>query len=81
MAEHVVILTIAVLVLGYGYISKALTRFNISGPMIFTGLGLLISPLVLNLSEMEVNAEFVTIIVELALVLVLFSDAALLDLK
>ncbi|PKG40050.1 cation:proton antiporter [Psychromonas sp. Urea-02u-13] len=81
MAEHIVILTIAVLVLAYGYISKALTRFNISGPMIFTGLGLLISPLLLNLSEMEVNAEFVTIIVELALVLVLFSDAALLDLK
>jgi len=81
MAEHSVILTIALLVLGYGYISKALTRYNISGPMIFTGLGLLISPLLLNLSTMQVNAEFVTIIVELALVLVLFSDAALLDLK
>lgn len=81
MAEHSVILTIAILVLGYGYISKILTRFNISGPMIFTGLGLLISPLLLNLSTLQVDAEFVTIIVELALVLVLFSDAALLDLK
>jgi NhaP-type Na+/H+ or K+/H+ antiporter len=81
MAEHIVILTIAGLVLGYGYISKALTRFNISGPMIFTGLGVLISPLLLNLSTTEVNANFVTIIIELALVLVLFSDAALLDLK
>lgn len=81
MAEHTVILTIAVLVLTFGFISKALTRFNISGPMVFTGLGLLISPLLLNLSTLEVNASFVTIIVELALVLVLFSDAALLDLK
>lgn len=81
MAEQSVILTIAMLVLGYGYFSKILTRFNISGPMIFTGFGLLISPLLLNLSTVQVDAEFVTIIVELALVLVLFSDAALLDLK
>ncbi|WP_022939820.1 cation:proton antiporter [Psychromonas hadalis] len=81
MAEHSVILTIAILVLAYGYISKVLTRFNISGPMVFTGLGLLISPLLLNISTLQVDAEFVTIIVELALVLVLFSDAALLDLK
>ena len=81
MAEHIVILTIAILVLTYGYMSKVLSRFNISGPMVFTGLGLLISPLFLNLSTMQINAEFATIIVELALVLVLFSDAALLDLK
>lgn len=81
MAEHSIILTIALLVLMYGYISKALTRFNISGPMVFASLGLLISPLGLDLSQVDVNAEFVTIIVEIALVLVLFSDAALLDLK
>ena len=81
MDEHIVILTIALLVLFYGYISKALTRFNISGPMVFAGLGLLISPLGLDVSQVDVDAEFVTIIVEIALVLVLFSDAALLDLK
>ncbi|MDE1231566.1 cation:proton antiporter [Vibrio aestuarianus] len=81
MSEHVVILTIGLLVLGYGYVSQVLSRFNISGPMVYTGLGLLVSPLLLNLSHIEVDAEFVTIIVELALVLVLFSDAALLDLK
>jgi len=68
-------------VLLYGYISKALSAVNISGPMFFAGLGLLISPLGLDVSQVDVNAEFVTIIVEIALVLVLFSDAALLDLK
>ena len=81
MAEHSVILTIALLVLLYGYISNALIRFNISGPMVFAGLGLLISPLGLDISQVDIDAEFVTIIVEIALVLVLFSDAALLDLK
>jgi NhaP-type Na+/H+ or K+/H+ antiporter len=81
MHEHIIILTIALLVLTYGYISKALTAINISGPMFFSGIGLLISPLGLDVSQVDVNAEFVTIIVEIALVLVLFSDAALLDIK
>ena len=81
MSEHIIILIIALLVLLYGYISKALVAVNISGPMFFSGLGLLLSPIGLNVSQLDVNAEFVTIIVEIALVLVLFSDAALLDLK
>mgnify|MGYP003625277259 CR=1 FL=1 len=81
MNEHIIILTIALLVLLYGYISKALAAVNISGPMFFAGLGLLMSPLGFNVSQVDVNADFVIIIVEIALVLVLFSDAALLDLK
>ena len=81
MDEHIVILIIALVVLLYGYISKALSRLNISGPMMFTGFGLLLSPFGFNVTQVEVNAGFVTIIVEIALVLVLFVDAALLDLK
>ncbi|GIU02864.1 cation:proton antiporter [Shewanella algidipiscicola] len=81
MDEHIVILVIAMIVLLYGYISKGLSRLNISGPMVFTGLGLLLSPLGLHITQVEIDAEFVTVIVELALVLVLFADAALLDLK
>lgn len=80
MDEHRIILTIALLVLFYGYISKALSTWNISGPMVFATLGVLISPLGFDISQVAVNADFVTIIVEIALVLVLFSDAALLDL-
>ena len=81
MDDHRAILVIALVVLLYGYISKALSRLNISGPMMFTGFGLLLSPLVFNFTKVGVDAEFVTIVVEVALVLVLFSDAALLDLK
>jgi NhaP-type Na+/H+ or K+/H+ antiporter len=81
MDDHIVILIIALLVLLYGYISKALSRLNISGPMVFTSFGLLLSPLGLNLTQVEVDSGFVKIIVEIALVLVLFADAALLDFK
>ncbi len=35
----------------------------------------------INLSTLEINAEFVTTIVEFALALVLFSDGTLLELK
>lgn len=81
MDDHRAILVIALVVLLYGYISRALSRFNISGPMMFTGIGLLLSPLAFNFTQVGINAGYITIIVEVALVLVLFSDAALLDLK
>ncbi|CAM4078661.1 MULTISPECIES: cation:proton antiporter [Shewanella] len=81
MDEHIVILIIALVVLLYGYISKWLARFDISGPMVFTSFGLFLSPFGLDVTQVQVDAEFVTIMVEIALVLVLFSDAALLDLS
>ncbi|MDX2322010.1 MAG: cation:proton antiporter [Moritella sp.] len=81
MDEHVVILIIALIVLFYGFISRKLMQFDISGPMVFTVLGLICSPFGLNITAVEIDAAFVTVLVEIALVLVLFSDAALLDLK
>ncbi len=80
MEEHIIILVIALVILSYGYISNLLARYDISGPMVFTGLGLLLSPLGLNLAHLNIDANFVTVLVEIALVLVLFSDAALIDL-
>ncbi|PKH08150.1 sodium:proton antiporter [Moritella sp. Urea-trap-13] len=81
MDDHVVILIIALIVLFYGFISKKLAQFDVSGPMVFTVLGLICSPFALHITAVEIDAEFVTVLVEIALVLVLFSDAALLDLK
>jgi NhaP-type Na+/H+ or K+/H+ antiporter len=78
--EHIIILVIALVILSYGYISNFLARYDISGPMVFTGLGLLFSPLGLNFAQLNIDANMVTVLVEIALVLVLFSDAALLDL-
>lgn len=80
MEEHIIILVIALVILSYGYISNFLARYDISGPMVFTGLGLLFSPLGLNFAQLNIDANMVTVLVEIALVLVLFSDAALLDL-
>ena len=80
MHDHLTILAITLVILGYGYFSKLLSRFNISGPMVFTAVGVLISTLVLGDKPVNFNAEAVQIIAEIALIVVLFSDAAALDL-
>ena len=81
MHDHLTILAITLVILGYGYFSKLLSRFNISGPMVFTAVGVLISTLVLGDKPVNFNAEAVQIIAEIALIVVLFSDAAALDLQ
>ena len=81
MHEHLIILGIALVILGYGYFSKFLNRFNISGPMVFTATGIILSPLVLGGKPIQPNSETVQVVAEIALILVLFSDAASLNLQ
>ena len=80
MHEHLMILGIAVVILGYGYFSRLLSRWNISGPMVFTAVGVLLSPLVWGGKPIQPNAEAVQIVAEIALIVVLFSDAAAINL-
>jgi len=81
MHENMTILGIALVILGYGYFSKFLSRFNISGPMVFTVVGVLLSPMVLGSGEVKIDSERIQIIAEITLILVLFSDASALNLK
>ena len=80
MHEHLVFLGISLVILGYGLFSKLLGRYNISGPMVFTGVGMILSPLVLGGKPININAESVQIVAEITLIIVLFSDAAALNL-
>ena len=81
MHEHLVFLGISLVILGYGLFSRLLAKFNISGPMVFTIVGVLISPLVFGNKQMHANAESVQILAEITLIVVLFSDAAALNLQ
>jgi NhaP-type Na+/H+ or K+/H+ antiporter len=76
MDEDLTILGIALVVLGYGYFSRLFSRYNISGPMIFTTVGILLSPLVFGVEAIRANGDIVQTVAEIALILVLFSDAA-----
>ena len=80
MHEHLVFLGISLVILGYGLFSRLLGKYNISGPMVFTGVGILLSPLVLGGKPIHINAEAVQVLAEITLIVVLFSDAATLNL-
>jgi NhaP-type Na+/H+ or K+/H+ antiporter len=81
MHEHLMILGITFVILGYGFFSNLLSKYNISGPMVFTAVGIFLSPLGLRDDAVNFDAEAVQVIAEIALILVLFSDAAALDFK
>jgi len=81
MHEHLTILGISLVVLGYGLFSRLLGRYNISGPMVFTTVGILLSPLVLGKEPVTFHAGAVQIVAEITLIIVLFSDAAMLNLQ
>ena len=80
MHEHLTILGIVLVILGYGYFSRLINRYNISGPIVFTAIGILLSPLGLGDEAFRPDAEAIQIVAEIALIVILFSDAAAIDL-
>jgi NhaP-type Na+/H+ or K+/H+ antiporter len=73
------LLVFALLVLGFGLVSRLLGRRGITGPMVFVAAGLLVSPEALQIVDIdleeEVAGEVVKILAELTLAIVLFTDA------
>lgn len=81
MEGNTTMVMITLLVLGYGYFSQLILRFNISGPMVFMAVGVFLSPLGIGVTHINIDSELVQTIAELALVIILFSDASQLKLK
>lgn len=73
--------TIAVVVLGYAAVSRRLEGTPITAAMVFTGAGLLAGKKVTGLVDLEHSRETVKLLAEATLALVLFSDAARIDLR
>ena len=71
---------IAVAIIGYALVSKRLSTTVVTAPIFFAGIGLLAGP-VLGLLETEESAEIPTLLLEAALVMVLFADASSLDVR
>ncbi|PHS63308.1 MAG: sodium:proton exchanger [Flavobacterium sp.] len=81
MHESMTIFGITLVILGYGYFSKVLSKYYISGPMIFATVGILLSSLFFGSGEINLKSEVVEIIAEITLIVILFSDASALNLK
>jgi NhaP-type Na+/H+ or K+/H+ antiporter len=67
--------TIALLLIGYGAVSARLQTTVVSQAMIFTAAGLLAGSWALDLVDVDVANQFVRLLAEATLALVLFTDA------
>ena len=70
------LLIVVVFVLLYSLFSKPIEKTIFSGPFLALFVGLLFGPAVLNVINIEINSEDFRVVAELALALVLFSDAS-----
>ena len=81
MSATVALITIAAIIVAYGAVSKPLDRRGITSAMVFTAAGLAVGTAGLGLIDIELDSAAAERVTELALVFLLFSDAARLDLS
>ncbi len=70
---------VAGFVAAYGLVSRRLERVAITPIMVFTGFGLLTGPEALDVVHLELDTTAARVLIEVTLVLVLFTDAARID--
>ena len=72
---------VACFVFGFGLVSKRLTASPLTPPLVFVGLGVLFGPWGLDWLHLGVEHGAMHLLAELTLILVLFGDAARIDLS
>ena len=65
----------------FALFSGPISRGSLTPPMAFTALGLVLSPVVLGWIDLEVDNGIIHVVAEITLILVLFTDAARINLK
>ena len=81
MHDHPGIIFAAALIFIYGLFSRLADRSPVTAPMIFVAMGILVGPLGLDIFHMELQGDFVRILTEITLMLVLFVDASTINFK
>jgi NhaP-type Na+/H+ or K+/H+ antiporter len=67
---------LAAVLFGYSLVSGRLERASISAPMAFVAAGIVLGPDVTGITDLELTSETGLLLAEVALVIVLFSDAS-----
>jgi len=75
------LVTIAVVVLAYAAVSRRLEGTSITAPMVFTAAGLLLGRETFGVVDPSISGETVKLLAESTLAVVLFADAARIDLR
>ena len=65
----------------FALFSRPIIRSSLTPPMAFTGLGLLLSPIILGWVDLGVDNQVIHLVAEITLISVLFTDAARINLK
>jgi NhaP-type Na+/H+ or K+/H+ antiporter len=76
MENHLALIIITSLFLVFGLFSKVSEHSLISGPMVFLTIGLVASPIGVNLIDIEFDTDIVKTLAELTLIIILFVDAS-----
>lgn len=76
-----VLLTIAIFVLAYGLISRRLDRTPLTAPILALAYGVVTGPYGLDILEVQMGSETMQYLAEITLAMVLFHDAARIDLR
>ncbi len=79
MQHHQLLIFFALLIFTFGVFSRIAERKSITGPMFFMTAGILSSTLAFDLIHATLQMGAVTLVAELALTLVLFVDASMID--
>jgi len=79
--ENQTLIILALFVLGFGMISGWLKRSIITPPMIFVTFGFLMGPRLFGFIEFDIDNKIIHTLAEITLVLILFTDASLINLK
>jgi NhaP-type Na+/H+ or K+/H+ antiporter len=80
-AIFVGLIIFSIAIFAYSLISHRIEGSMVTAPMIFVAIGLLVSPEGLDILSLGANNELILAFAELALVLILFSDAARINFK
>jgi sodium/hydrogen antiporter len=74
------LLTIMLALVAYGLISRKIEGSILTGPILFSAFGLIAGPAAIGLIPLQISNEVLHLLAEVTLILVLFSDAANIDL-
>ena len=77
----VAFILVACFIFGYGLVSKRLEESPLTPPLVFVGLGVGFGPSMLDWLHLDVEHGAMHLLAELTLILVLFGDAARIDLS
>ncbi len=81
MHDHPTLVFTSLLIFVFGLFSRLSERSPVTAPMVFVAMGILVGPLGFQFFSLHAESGLVSVITEITLILILFTDASLIDPK